>query len=597
MKTREQIISEHPLEQVLADHGVVLKGGGNERTALCPFHTDSTASFCINVAKQLWTCQAGCGGGSVIDLLAKFEGISAGAVLKKYGGDDAPKPKSKPAAKIQPVQYAENKVAKAVAYYDYRDAAGNLVYQAVRMEPKSFRQRRPDGDGWIWNMEGVTRILYQLPKIIKTTQPVWIVEGEKDCDNLFKLGIVATTNVGGAGKWLEAYAEVFKDKEVILCGDNDKPGKEHMADVLASLAGKCKSVREVTVPQPHKDISDYLAAVRIEGGDNRDEHTILEDQFCKVQKLVDAAPMYDKGLDIPVYSMAEMELELIRSTATAGTRSFTFSGWLPGLASVVRPIVPGEIISIIASTKVGKTALAQALSVHAKPLKILYFQQELPTSLMAERYAASATGTRADEVYQIYKHTQSVGAVDWRSTGKLDHIYCCPKTRITPEQIRDLLKKSQLKIGEEVALWIVDYAQLAGGAESRYDRVTDLMEGCKALAKDTNTIGVILSQRGRVGGGDEDDDRYVPVNLTSGKESGAVENASGLVLGVWRIKDDETGMIIKVCAQTKGMSGKQIKCNFDGERMIITERAESGIDDADVPNHNQPTVQQPMADA
>jgi hypothetical protein len=195
---------------------------------------------------------------------------------------------------------------------------------------------------------------------------------------------------------------------------------------------------------------------------------------------------------------------------------------------------------------------------------------------MFERYAASVTGMRAADVYQTYKQG---GTVDWRGTGKLDHIYCCPKTRLAPEQILDILKKSQLKIGEEVALWVVDYAQLAGGAKDRYDRVSDLMEGCKAIAKETRTIGVVLSQRGR--GGKDEEDRFQEVHLTDAKESGSVENSSGLVLGAWRTEGDETALNLKVLANTKGLAGKQIVCNFDGERMTITER--SPVSDEDVP--------------
>ena len=45
----------------------------------------------------------------------------------------------------------ESPKGKIVAVYDYRDADGTLLYQVVRYEPKTFRQRRPDGNGgWIW---------------------------------------------------------------------------------------------------------------------------------------------------------------------------------------------------------------------------------------------------------------------------------------------------------------------------------------------------------------------------------------------------------------------------------------------------------------
>ena len=75
--------------------------------------------------------------------------------------------------------------------YDYRDAQGHLVYQVVRRFPKSFRQRRPDGrGGWIWNLDGVARVLYRLPELLKAAPhaTIYIVEGEKDVDAMHGRG-------------------------------------------------------------------------------------------------------------------------------------------------------------------------------------------------------------------------------------------------------------------------------------------------------------------------------------------------------------------------------------------------------------------------
>ena len=44
---------------------------------------------------------------------------------------------------------------------------------------------------------------------------VFVVEGEKDADNLAALGLVSTTNVGGAGKWRESYNDALRAE----CGD------------------------------------------------------------------------------------------------------------------------------------------------------------------------------------------------------------------------------------------------------------------------------------------------------------------------------------------------------------------------------------------
>src|SRR5262249_22819672 len=92
-----------------------------------------------------------------------------------------------------------------VAKYDYTDADGKLLFQVCRSEPKTFKQRRPDGKGgWIWSVRHVRQVPYCLPALVeavKAGKPVFVVEGEKDCNNLHAFGVTATCNAGGAGKW------------------------------------------------------------------------------------------------------------------------------------------------------------------------------------------------------------------------------------------------------------------------------------------------------------------------------------------------------------------------------------------------------------
>ena len=50
------------------------------------------------------------------------------------------------------------KLGTVVATYDYTDRDGKLLYQVLRLEPKSFRQRRPDGNGGhAWHPDDVRR--------------------------------------------------------------------------------------------------------------------------------------------------------------------------------------------------------------------------------------------------------------------------------------------------------------------------------------------------------------------------------------------------------------------------------------------------------
>ncbi len=155
--------------------------------------------------------------------------------------------------------------AQIVATYDYHDASGKVIHQTVRLKPKRFKQRRPDGHGgWIWDLKGVTPVLYRLPEILKspTSATVFVAEGERDVDRLSSLGLVSTCNPMGAGKWRSEYAKHLKGRHVVIIPDNDGEGITHAEKVAESIKGTAASVKIVLLPDlpPKKgaDVSDWL---------------------------------------------------------------------------------------------------------------------------------------------------------------------------------------------------------------------------------------------------------------------------------------------------------------------------------------------------
>jgi putative DNA primase/helicase len=153
---------------------------------------------------------------------------------------------------------------KIVAHYDYVDEFGELLYQVVRLEPKDFRQRRPDKQSWSWELDGVRRVPYGLPDLLGSTpEAVYIPEGEKDCLSLRKLGLIATTNAGGAGiGWSPELTPHFTGREIVVLADNDGPGLMHAEGVAAALYPVAKSVCVVWLPglPEHGDVTDWLEA-------------------------------------------------------------------------------------------------------------------------------------------------------------------------------------------------------------------------------------------------------------------------------------------------------------------------------------------------
>lgn len=170
---------------------------------------------------------------------------------------------------------------KMVATYDYRDATGALLFQVVRWQPKGFSQRRPDGDGsWIGKLQGIKKVLYRLPELLSADpkETVFVVEGEKDADNLAQSGLVCTTSPMGAGKWRMEYSETLRGRDIVLLPDHDRAGREHMEIVAQSLQGTANSIKIVALPNlsEKQDVSDWLS-----GGGTADALKDLAEQASK----------------------------------------------------------------------------------------------------------------------------------------------------------------------------------------------------------------------------------------------------------------------------------------------------------------------------
>jgi AAA domain len=155
------------------------------------------------------------------------------------------------------------KLGKVVATYDYTDSAGELLYQSRRFDPKTFRLRRPDGNGgWIPDLDGIDRrVLYRWPELLKyPSATVFVTEGESDADRVASLGHCATTVA--SGKWTPECVQALAGRDVVILQDNDKPGVERALEAAQQLHGTAASVRVVLLPDlpPKGDVSDWLDA-------------------------------------------------------------------------------------------------------------------------------------------------------------------------------------------------------------------------------------------------------------------------------------------------------------------------------------------------
>ncbi|MEX0977795.1 MAG: hypothetical protein WDZ48_03025, partial [Pirellulales bacterium] len=178
------------------------KRSGTGWSACCPAHDDHQPSLSIAEGEDgrvLVKCHAGCS----LEAICEAIGLKPTDLFAVSTSTVLPAGRGKPEYRGHPNGQEGNGQPQIVATYDYRDERGDLLFQVVRYEPKDFKQRRPKpGGGWVWSVKGVRVVPYRLPELLaQPDEPVFVVEGEKDVDNLGRIGVLATCNAGGAGKW------------------------------------------------------------------------------------------------------------------------------------------------------------------------------------------------------------------------------------------------------------------------------------------------------------------------------------------------------------------------------------------------------------
>ena len=231
--------------------------GKIEVQVICPFHHDSSPSMSLNLQKAVAFCHAGCGGFGLLSFEKRFSNCDDGTAwtnIAEIAGEHFQKRPEK--------------------IYVYEDEFGRPLFRVIR-DPrdengkKGFRQQKYLGAGnWAPTLLDARRVLYHLPDLVIANE-VLICEGEKDADAVRALDLAvdrndvhvcATTNPGGAGKWLDAYSPYLAGKRVFILPDNDEVGRAHAEQVAQSVSKFAAGVKIVTLPDlpPKGDVSDFL---------------------------------------------------------------------------------------------------------------------------------------------------------------------------------------------------------------------------------------------------------------------------------------------------------------------------------------------------
>ncbi len=390
------------------------------------------------------------------------------------------------------------------ATYDYLDVNGQRLYQVVRFVPKTFRQRRPDGNGgWTWSLNGTRRVPYRLPELLASDNraTVYLPEGEEDVDRLRDLGLVSTTNPEGAGSWRDELSEYLRDRNAVVLQDNDEAGRRHAGQVARSLQGKAASVKVLELPHlPHKgDVSDWLNA----GG-------TAEELECLAEEAPEWKPEYDS-----FYSSAYKEGIADERILRFKTAKEVAEETPAEVEWVARPwVAKGAITEVDGKIKAGgKTTWVTHMvrnSLDGEPFmgepttktKIVYLTEQSPASFRKALERAHLL-EREDMLILHWHDTRGVG---W------------------PDVARAAVDKA---LEFEAGLLVVDtlgqFAGIRGDAENSAGAAHEAMKPLQEAA--AKGLAVVLTRHERKGGGEVGE---------SGRGSSAFGGTVDIILSIRR---------------------------------------------------------------
>lgn len=305
MSIFEKVKDRVKIAEAVEHFGVKLN---SKDKALCPFHSEKTASFSIDRKNNIFTC-FGCGEtGDAIAFVTKLKGIepleAAKLLAEIFRIDvDEPKPRTKPAPKQKPppapkpkteiTEYIKSCIADAdkTDYFARRgltadtvkkyclgyDAKRNAVvlpyssklnyYQTRAIADKSFFKPKTEDAG--------PEPLFNRDALWNSKQPVFVVESPICALSIMQCGAPAVSlcGVGGANKLIKECKVKKPAATLVLCLDNDEPGRKAARELanelfdlgvkfdIFNVAGDCKDPNELLTTD-EETLKRNIAAAR-----------------------------------------------------------------------------------------------------------------------------------------------------------------------------------------------------------------------------------------------------------------------------------------------------------------------------------------------
>jgi 5S rRNA maturation endonuclease (ribonuclease M5) len=256
--------------------------GKEEVKVHCPFHDDTHESASINTDKglfQCWVCKKGFNELGFIAEINQIPLIEAAKVLNKLEDYTSNQWGIIEKAELWSDTEFLNKVRNlgisdeiieqfnlglVTDYKSVKMLGIPIYYNGVLMDVKRYNLLKiPNIPKIVGNADTEQGLIFPFDVWKSDKEKTYIMEGEKDTIAGRAFGINSITLTGGAGtKPNELVLPEFKDREVVICYDNDEAGRSGAISLYKKLRNYAKSVRYINISDIVKEEKeDFYDAV------------------------------------------------------------------------------------------------------------------------------------------------------------------------------------------------------------------------------------------------------------------------------------------------------------------------------------------------
>ena len=455
----------------------------------CPFHDDNNPSGSIYCGEDnvfRYKCHStNCSfnsPGDIFDVQAKRTGRTTAQILQM----DQMK-KSPPIHKQTPLTLdnLKKKILNIESVFEYTNPDTNsidlVVIRHAQDGKKSFKQIRPEGNGFVFGAPERPLPIYNRTRVLKA-DVVIVCEGEKCVHALHDIGIVATTSPGGAGKAKHADWSPLKGKECVLWPDYDEPGVKHMDDVQSILQAISSPpvVRRIDPSQlniPAKgDCVEFLQNIQ---GSSETKGQVVLDLISDAERL----------------SVSDGFYSLLDDICSGKHANIPFP-WLV-LTNLTRAMLPGSVCVLAGSPGAAKSFFLDSMLIHwiEENIKFACYKLEDDLPFHLNRLFAMKTGfsqylnpgwiqSYPDEVKQQAEELRPF--LD--SIGR--HITCIPKNGIDLPSLADWVER---KAKEGNRIICIDPVTAASFSGNQWTADLEFMMKTKAVCRDYGASLILVT--------------------------------------------------------------------------------------------------------